>query len=187
MGCFWMINNTSTCLILNSFSRCYSVYAFVTTVCCFECTSLHPPFTEYHMPLFHRFRGSHDNQVYLVESVISMREKRQWIADVDPLPLVNGFSETLCRLPIQVACEHEKGSNSNQDIIAIDSWDELIDQPDGIFVVRTGDKWVARLALTLVAHQRLQQASAKFAVTVCPIEVCWNCTQQSFKHHAFIF
>jgi hypothetical protein len=153
----------------------------------FETTSLHLSFTEYHIPLFDGSRGAHDNQVSFVESVISVRNKGQWIADVDPLPLLNGVSENIRRLPSQGTCEHQKDLNSNQDIIAIDSWDELIDQPDGIFVVRTGDNWIARLALTLVAHQRLQQTSAKFAITVCPLEVCWTCTQQSFKHHAFIF
>jgi hypothetical protein len=153
-------------------------------------TSLHLSFTDYHVPIFDGSRGAHDNQVSFIESVISVRDKGEWVADVDPLPLVSWVSRTvphLRKLPAQRTCQHPKDSNANQDIIAVDSWDELLDKPDGIFVVRTGDNWVARLALTLVAYQRFQQTTTTFAVTVCPPDVCWTCTQQSFQHHAFIY
>ncbi|KAH3948728.1 hypothetical protein HBH53_098360 [Parastagonospora nodorum] len=144
----------------------------------FESTSLHLSFTEYHVPLFDGSRGAHDNQISFLESVISVREREE-------IGLLTGSS--LRRLEGQAICQHSKGSNANQDIIAVDSWDELLDKPDGVFVVRVGNNWIARLALTLVAYQRLQQTASKFAVTVCPADVCWTCTQQSFEHHAFIF
>lgn len=153
----------------------------------FESTSLHLSFTEYHVPLFDGSRGAHDNQISFLESVISVRDKGDWVADVDPLPLLISRGSSLRRLEGQATCQHSKGSNTNQDIIAVDSWDELLDKPDGVFVVRAGNNWIARLALTLVAFQRLQQTVSKFAVTVCPAEVCWTCTQQSFQHHALIF
>lgn len=159
-----------------------------TTSRSFESTSLHLSFTEYYVPLFDGSRGAHDNQISFLESVISVRDKGQWVADVDPLPLLSivGHSE-LRILPNTIVCQHPTGSNSNSDIIAVDSWDELIDPPYGVFVVRTGDNWVARLASTMVAYQQLQQASTTFAVTVCPTEVCWHCIQLSFQRQAFIF
>jgi hypothetical protein len=157
-----------------------------TTSRSFDGTSLHLSFTEYHVPLFDGSRGSHDNQMSFLESVISVRDKGQWVADVDPLLLINPPSG-LRRLGKRITCNHSTEWNQVEDVVAVNSWDELLDSPDGVFVVRAGDNWVARLALTLVAYQRLQQTSTDFAVTVCPNDVCWFCTQQSFRRHAFIF
>jgi hypothetical protein len=157
-----------------------------TTSRCFEGTSLHLSFTEYNVPLFDGSRSSHDNQLSFMESIISVRDKGQWVADVDPLPLIDSTSE-LRRLENRIACHHPTNRSQEEEIVAVDSWDELLDSPHGIFVVRAGDNWVARLALTLVAYQRLRQTCTNFAVTICPAKFCWHCTQQSFRHHAFIY
>lgn len=155
----------------------------------FESTSLHLSFTDYHVPLFDGSRGAHDNQISFLESVVSVLDRGEWVADVDPLllmPLV-GRGASLRKLPAKATCSHPKIARANEDITAVDSWDELLDKPDGVFVIRAGENWVARLALTLVAYQQLQKTYKTFAITLCPPEVCWTCTQQSYQHHAFIF
>lgn len=120
-----------------------------------------------------------------------MNRRYRYLSSVDyecsyPRSATRPFLNTR-RLPAQFACQQKKGFNSNQNIIAIDSWVELIDQPDGVFVVPTGNNCVARLTLNLVAYQRLLQTSTTFVVTVCPSGVCWTCIQQSFIRHVFIF
>ncbi|KAH7089469.1 hypothetical protein FB567DRAFT_466528 [Paraphoma chrysanthemicola] len=54
----------------------------------FETTSVHLSFTDYHVQMYDGSRGSHDNQVSFLESVISVRDKGEWVADIDPLPLL---------------------------------------------------------------------------------------------------
>ncbi|KAH7408157.1 hypothetical protein DE146DRAFT_711785 [Phaeosphaeria sp. MPI-PUGE-AT-0046c] len=157
-----------------------------TTSRSFDSTSLHLSFTEYHVPLFDGSRGSQDHQISFLESVISVQDKGKWVADVDPLLLIRPPGQLRC-LEKKITCQHSTERSQIADIVAVDSWDELLDIPEGVFVVRAGDNWVARLALTLVAYQRLQQISTAFAVTICPANVCWSCTKRSFRRHAFIY
>jgi hypothetical protein len=166
----------------------------------FDNTSVHLSFTDYHIQLYDGTRGGHDNQVSMVESVFSIRDKGRWVGDIDPLALVSssvgsiivhhgGVSSlpVIRRLAFQVPCSHAKESNLNQDIISVDSWEELLDLPEGIFVVRTGGNWIARLAATFVAFQQLRSVSSSFAITICPDKVCWICAPQAFQRHAYIF
>jgi hypothetical protein len=161
----------------------------------FHNTTMHLSFTDYHVPLFDGLRGAHDSQIFFLESVISVQDKGKWVADVDPWPLINSriLSYTKKelvqprRLEDQDVCQHEMNSCSDQDITAVDTWDELLDVPAGIFVVRTGNNWVSRLASTLVTCQRMAATSSEFAVTICPPRVCWTCVQQNHRKHAFIF
>lgn len=158
----------------------------------FNSTSVHLSFTDYHVQMYDGSRGAHDNQISFLESVISVRDRGEWVADVDPLPLLfltsNRVAQShLRKLDPQPPCDHPKSSLQNSDIIAVDSWDELLDTPNGIFVIRTGGNWVARLALAMVAYQQLNKSPKEFAVTVCPTEVCWVCAQQNFLRHAYIF
>lgn len=154
----------------------------------FESTPVHLSFTDYHVPVFDGSRGGHDSQISYIEAVISVRHKGQWVADIDPLPLIDhDTGKKLRELAPQSPCRHPRNFNPNRDIIAVDSWDELSDRPDGLFVIRAGENWVARLASTLVAYQRMRETTIQFAVTLCPASVCWTCLQQSFRHHAYIY
>ncbi|KAJ6278945.1 hypothetical protein J3E71DRAFT_223776 [Bipolaris maydis] len=213
-----------------------------TTSRSFENTSMHLSFTDYRIPHFDGLRGAYDNQIYFLESVISVQDKGEWVADVDPLPLIQcgryekfpiyyenlreyifdeGDSadadggnreeeeeeeedddddddddddedneepfEPVHRLHHQGPCQHKMNSTPGQNITAVDTWNELLDVPKGMFVVRTGDNWVPKLAATLVAYQSMAQVSRRFAVTVCPPQVCWICVQKKARHQAFIF
>ncbi|EMD65184.1 hypothetical protein GGP41_003823 [Bipolaris sorokiniana] len=50
----------------------------------FENTSMHLSFTDYLVPPFDGLRGAYDSQIYFLESVISVQDKGEWIANVDP-------------------------------------------------------------------------------------------------------
>lgn len=166
----------------------------------FQSTSMHLSFTDYHVPIVDGERGSYDNQVFFLESIISVQDRGEWVADVDPLPLMRydehrGSSFKKLGMPItntawpkgQASCQHKINSYSDQDITAVDTWNELLDAPEGMFVVRAGDNWVSRLAATLIAHQRMTQDLPKSKITVCPPQVCWTCVKAKAKTRAFIF
>lgn len=167
----------------------------------FEATSVHLSFTDYHVQMYDGSRGSHDNQVSFLESVISVRDKGQWVADIDPLPLLTPTvafpNADLIRSRIDTGvfrqieprreCQHSRDCKPNHDAVSVDSWEEILDIPNGMFVVRTGGNWVSRLALTMVALQQLRKASTHFAITVCPTDVCWACVTTDFRRHMFIW
>ncbi|EUC46251.1 hypothetical protein COCMIDRAFT_4634 [Bipolaris oryzae ATCC 44560] len=55
----------------------------------FENTSMPLSFTDYHVPHFDGARGAYDSQIYFLESIISVQDKGEWVADVDPSHLID--------------------------------------------------------------------------------------------------
>ncbi len=78
---------------------------------------------------------------------------------------------------------------------SLESWDEILDLPEGPLIVRANGNWIARLAILAVLVKQLQvhrQRGSKLAkdphsqksrkdkvlktyVTICPKQVCWGC------------
>lgn len=161
-----------------------------TSAMCFRGTSVHLSFTGYHVPVYDGSRGTHDAQVSFLEAVVSVRDKGEWVADLDVLTLLPDLkapSEVLHSLDPQRSCTHSKIDALIREMIAVDSWNELLDPPYGPFVVRTGGNWIARFAASAVAFQKMANHSKSFAITVCPAEVCWRCLPLNFYRHAYIF
>jgi hypothetical protein len=161
-----------------------------TSAMCFRGTSVHLSFTDYHVPVYDGSRGTHDTQVSFLEAVVSVRDKGEWVADLDVLALVPDlwWSGGILRgLDPQLSCTHSKKDAPLREMIAVDSWNELLDPPYGSFVVRTGGNWIARFAASVVALQTMSKNSNSFAITVCPAEVCWRCIPDQFSRHAYIF
>jgi hypothetical protein len=161
---------------------------------CFRSTSLHLSFTDYHIPLYTGNRGVHDNQVSLIEAVVSVRDAGKWVTDLDIatiFPSEDAFSRRERRLvrhlDLQEHCSHDKSISLESIMVSVECWDELLDPPTGLFVVRAHKNWTARLAITTFLIQRRNETGISFPVTVCPESVCWSCVRQHFSSHAFIF
>jgi hypothetical protein len=144
---------------------------------CFGATSMHLSFTGYEAPVSLDSQGLQDVEVYLVESVISVHERGEWVADLDVLGMLEQ-SKMLKRYEKRTSCSHSCSSRSgyNRDIIrltAIDNWDELLDSPLGAGIVRANANWTARLATTVAALQK--------GHPVCIIngDACWECMRDN--------
>jgi hypothetical protein len=95
----------------------------------FENTSVHLSFTDYHVPIYDGTSiGAQDTQIFYLETVLSVRDKGEWVADVDPLPIMGSVlynpSTEVVKLPaplVQLSCQHAKNSNQDENIIAVDS------------------------------------------------------------------
>ena len=144
---------------------------------CFSRTSLHLSFTDYHIPLYGGITGGHDNQVSFLESVVSVRDSGEWVADLDVLSAVNSNNVYILNKP--VSCQHPRGLTPEESLISMESWDEVLDRPDCICVIRASGNWIARLAITCVLAQK--SAALETRITVCPSSVCWRCV----KHQSF--
>jgi len=146
----------------------------------FKSTSVHLSFTEYYAPFNTDNHGLHDSQVAIMEAIISVRDAGKWVADID---IAAAFGH-IRRFDPQPPCEHEVGVAPRSSMVAVDSWEELLDPPSGLFVVRAHKNWIARLAI--LAFLSRHQPQSDFPLTVCPKSICWQCASQEFKRHAFI-
>lgn len=108
---------------------------------------------------------------------MSVRDSGEWVADLDVLREIN--SADVYILNKQTPCQHPQGLEPNGPLISLESWDEVLDLPDDICVVRASGNWIARLAITCVLARK--SASQKVRITVCPSSVCWHCV----KHQGF--
>ena len=140
---------------------------------CFNKTTLHLSFTEWKSPLWMETAvGQRDTQCVHVEAVVSVRDLGQWVADVDILKALTQANVQF--LPSQEGiCPHSTPQPPGRQILALETWDQILDCPDGIVVTKSHGNWVARLALVSVLAQHCKTVARK--IIVCPDKVCWKC------------
>ncbi|RLL96809.1 hypothetical protein CFD26_105475 [Aspergillus turcosus] len=138
----------------------------------FTGTSLHLSFTDWKFPLNPGDERTIDQEVMVVESVISVLDRGRWVADLDIMCI--DFKQ----LPrIATVCDkHERNTHdSNYDYFSIDSWDELLDVPEGVGIFRAHGNWAARLAAVSILSQQGQAHS--IGVFGCQ-PVCFKCFEE---------
>ncbi|RYP14753.1 hypothetical protein DL765_006168 [Monosporascus sp. GIB2] len=150
---------------------------------CFTSTSLHLSFTEFEMPFDLGKRGSIDNDVHFVETIVSVYDKSEWVADLDVLllfePLLSGYQRIrrFNTTAHQQHCSHT--STCWQELpcrlTSIDNWEELLNAPEDlgqghIAIVRANGNRLARLAAASVAVQMGLRT-----VILPRNDFCWSC------------
>jgi len=141
----------------------------------FRSTSLHLRFTDFEMPFNVGDRGAIDKDLRLVETLIQVFERDQWVADLDILPLFRGHSDLVRWSTIECkGCS--KGRNLPTWLLAVDHWEELLDVPldlgkNKVGTFRAYENWLARLAAACVCLQK------GFRIVIQPpSNVCWHCS-----------
>lgn len=133
----------------------------------FRTTSLHLSFTTAKSPLGENFSGMKDDEIYLLETLLSVHDGAEWVADLDVL---NSFlSREYTTLGL---CEEHKESQIGPKLEAccIDNWTELLEPPETrLGIVRACSDWQARLATFTIA------VSTGNNVVVLPSSICWDC------------
>jgi hypothetical protein len=123
----------------------------------FQSTSLHLSFTEYELPVDTGSYGSRDGQAFFLESLVSVCDHGDWIADLNVLGIIN---DPKChRLPLCNNKSHDCKAVYNPEktqntLTSIDSWLELLDLPNNGCIVRSEGNWCGRLATAAVSIQR---------------------------------
>lgn len=157
-----------------------------TTEDCFAGTSLHLSFTDYQVPVFeNNSRGQRDVELSMQEVVISIRDSGEWVADVNILQAL--ASGSIHKVRPNSNCNHPKNAPPNNTLAVVDSWDDILDYPDGVSVIKASGNWVARLAATSLLVQIPTRPASR--VTICPTEICWQCIQEDhdvYNQNTFI-
>lgn len=165
------------------------------TVDSFTDTSLHLSFTEYEVPLSVPI-GAIDAHAVMLESLISVYDRKKWIADLDILG--NLENEHECDRLGRQYCRHSGYQSASpagniiklmdiptKQLVSIDNWDELLDPPERlgetrIGVIRAGSNWQARLATMSVSVQmkhRTVVLSTRGVCESCGVEILKKCKQ----------
>ena len=134
----------------------------------FRTTSLHLSFTTAEFPIGTEFSGTRDEEIYLLETLLSVHEGGEWVADLDVL---NSFSNR-DRYTAIVLCEKFPDSQMSSELEAscIDNWTELLEPPEArLGIVRACGDWQARLATFTLA------VSTGNKVIILPNGICWDC------------
>jgi hypothetical protein len=135
---------------------------------CFQQTTIHLAFTAYELPLSDGTHGQHiiDRPASLVETVVSVHDRGEWIADLDVMSALNERkfnSRHLASLNCGCRNHNSKKRKSTPTfeeifdtkdalLMSIDNWDEFLDLPSGsVLIVRAYQNWLARLAFTVMS------------------------------------
>ena len=131
------------------------------------------------MPLDIGFTGNCDREVYILETVVSVHEAGQWVADLDVLgSLANRRLEhDLARKP---SCTNDHWEVRHTDLpgrqlISLENWSEFLDRPDSGSIFKALGNWQARLAGAVLG---LAQGHRVFVVQH---DVCWKCVRDRLE------
>ena len=135
----------------------------------FSGTSLHLSFTGWKVPRGDGEYGLIDQDVFLAEAAISVRDCGRWIADIDVL---NVTPEKYV-IDTECDCDHQNTAFT-RPYMSIDSWEELLDPPldQGIFTAH--GNWAARLAAICILKQKNM---SRRAVIVGQQNDCLRCLE----------
>lgn len=133
----------------------------------FRSTSLHLSFTTAESSINVGFSGMKDDEVYLLETLLSVHEGGEWIADLD---VQKSFSSIPNYAIVKRCKEHmESQIGDKLEASCIDNWAELLDPPETrLSVVRACGDWQARLAAFTIA------IATGNKVIVLPDTICWD-------------
>ena len=145
----------------------------------FKSTSLHLSFTSTPWTLPLEARGARDgfidHNLYLLESIISVRDSGKWVADIDPLCI---SFETLPTLELDIECPGHAVEEPKYDYTSIDSWEELLDEPPNVGFFRAHGNWAARLAALSIMFQKEQGHAVGL---LGPDRTCFTCLAIRFE------
>ncbi|PNP48805.1 hypothetical protein TGAMA5MH_00260 [Trichoderma gamsii] len=137
----------------------------------FKDTSLHLSFTKYKLPVkfSHGYQSVEGN---FVETLISVLDKQEWVADLDILSAIDESRWERMPSPSKKKCQHEPGEKKpGFKLTSIDSWDEFLDKPYNSCIFRASNNWLARLSAAAL-NANLGSRTIVLDTSKSP---CWDC------------
>ena len=136
--------------------------------------SLYLSFTTAQSQLGENFSGMKDDEIYLLETLLSVHEGGQWVADLN-LPRSFPYNNPYVCLP-GLNNHDVKTDYISDDISCIDNRAELLEPPEATMgIVRACGDWQARLATCAVA------LALKWHVLLLLSNICWKCVGDAMR------
>ncbi|KAI0430032.1 hypothetical protein F5Y09DRAFT_308589 [Xylaria sp. FL1042] len=173
----------------------------------FKGTSLHMSFTSHEFPLDYGANGIIDHQVFLVESVVSVHDSGKWVGDLNINRVFRSESrlgrkaQPRSLLGVSRRCPHstESVKAALENFSVVDTWDEVLDTPPSVAVIRACKNWFTRLAAYTIINQEdlgkivetddyemldddeERTAKRKAVVVKSDADVCWACVYKQAR------
>lgn len=144
----------------------------------FQNTTLHLGFSGYEFPLDVGDRGGRNREAFFLETLISVHDRGEWVADIDTLAAVASPSLLNANdlLPICRHAQSDRRAVPEGPFVTIDRWEELLEMPKDAAVVRAHGNWLARLAIAAVSVEMGN------STILWPGHGCWACCERTFGH-----
>ncbi|KAH7380276.1 hypothetical protein DE146DRAFT_624942 [Phaeosphaeria sp. MPI-PUGE-AT-0046c] len=142
----------------------------------FRGTSLHLSFTDWTFPLAAAGSRMIDHDAQVVEAVISVRDRGQWVADIDILDV---DFQHMVRFDSISSCNGTHDEDYDYDYTSIDSWEELLDNPPSVGIFRAHGNWAARLAAVSILSRSDPGGGHNFGL-FGPESFCLKCLENKF-------
>ncbi|KAI1140856.1 hypothetical protein F5Y05DRAFT_410705 [Hypoxylon sp. FL0543] len=141
---------------------------------CFEGTSLHLSFSEASQAVNVDFSGGRDVEAYFLETLISVHDRKTWIAELDILGALRSSQDRLIRALLgSKPCSCSADSARRSKIISIDNFAEMIVPPRQAGIIRANGNWQARLAAASICIAK------GYKVILKPEGTCWGCLSKA--------
>ena len=144
----------------------------------FEGTTLHLGFSGYEFPLDVGVYGGRNREAFVLETLISVHDRGEWVSDLDALAAV--ASPSLFNANDLVPnCDHTESDRRavpEGSLVTIDRWEELLEMPRDAAIVRAYRSWLARLATAAVSVKMGNRT------ILYPRDGCWACCERTFGH-----
>ncbi|KAI1346280.1 hypothetical protein F5Y01DRAFT_321943 [Xylaria sp. FL0043] len=173
----------------------------------FKGTSLHMSFTSHEFPLDYGASGIIDHQVFLVESVVSVHDSGKWVGDLNINRVFQSESRPGCKaqprslVGVSRLCRHttESVKAALENFSVVDTWEEVLDTPPSVAVIRACKNWFTRLAAYTIINQEelgriiearsyetlddaeMSTAKRKAVVMKSDADVCWACVYKQAR------
>lgn len=121
------------------------------------------------MPINIGDHGLMDTRIQILEAPVSLHNRGNWVADLDILRSMRSLRLRQVQSCYQHNEEEASFENFSTQLTAIDSWEEFLESPDSVAIVRAQANWQARLAAVALGIQRGHE------VLILPEKTCWNC------------
>lgn len=139
---------------------------------CFQSTTLHLAFSGYELPLDVGEHGGRNREAFFLESLVSVHDRGEWIADLDILSTFDS-PKFQCIVDQPSCAVGRPRPIPDFPIVSIDSWHELLDIALDVAVVRARDNWLGRLAAASVS------ISLGYETILFTGSACWKCGEKT--------
>lgn len=141
----------------------------------FEGSSLHLTFTGQRFPLISTDIDTIDQDIFFLQSVVSLWDGGNHVADLDILKVQK---TELSRVRLACSCVAPSSRSQGMDLRCLDSWDDILRPPRRLAVMRAHGNWSARLAAAAIFIQQ----GKSHTVAIFPTEpMCWTCLKQFYS------
>ena len=146
----------------------------------FQGTTLHLGFSGYEFPLDVGDHGGRNREAFFLETLISVHDRGEWIADLDALEALASPSLINTNHPVPT-CHHTESDRRavlERPLVTIDRWEELLEMPKDAAVVRSHGNWPTRLATAAVSVKMGN------STILCPIHDYLACCENTLGQSA---